>query len=840
MMTETQVVQAEATEKPRSERKYALARNFVLRLTGFPAETIQSMASPELSAAVDESFALRRRRDAAAEAILSSEAPLSRNLRRRLKNGKGVPETLQESAEDQPLPENVRRQVEQYRALYNLEQEQCQRVAELYERELQRALTLLYQFVTSEPFQQVLLLSSPDLARFTPKDVEPPAVRNSHVRQREFTWISYLQRLTTKNETISFFGPTVWGKIDADSPAAATVELSEQRIADRRVYVERWVCEALVALISIDPDVQDMLPVRLADDLALGDAEAVFLSKGANVPLTGEEREFLLGLGGPPRPHPAGPMLESLLDRKLLVRNLELPVTPRPFEFLRNEIASWPEGPAKELWGRRVREIDDARAEFEQARELEARQTALRQITRAVQEAGLDGQRDSQALYASRLPVNEDCLLSVKNLSLGQPMIEQLLDDLTPWYELWRDMAGLYATRLHESLHRIWQSLGGKPVPLPVFLRACTNSAFPFKATGGTALTLGLEEEIQAAWRKQLGDRWTAPVVTLTEDDTFFLRRNFRFRRMNSFDNMAPDIQIIAPDRQSLAQGDWSLLVAEIHPDFTKWQNCFFMWCPDPGAYAQDFMGEGGHDPAVVFGNYPPFFTSAHISLCIFPYSHDWTFVGVPGPEGAQSLRSADTLVNVTGDDVQLLHQRRVLGSLLNTWNTALNTHRVELRGGRDHSPRLQVGRAIVQRETWTLQPGDELRQAAKAGGYAAFSAFREFRRTHHLPETIFVRGCMPQRLNFHKDVKPVFMDFRNPLMTEIMSKLTDRFRRLSISEMLPRLEDCWLEAPEGGHYSCEFRTVVMATKESRTASLHDNLAGCASSPADQVNEHAQ
>jgi hypothetical protein len=34
---------------------------------------------------------------------------------------------------------------------------------------------------------------------------------------------------------------------------------------------------------------------------------------------------------------------------------------------------------------------------------------------------------------------------------------------------------------------------------------------------------------------------------------------------------------------------------------------------------------------------------------------------------------------------------------------------------------------------------------------------------------------------------------------------------------MLPRLEDCWLEGPDG-NYSCEFRTVIMATRESRKA----------------------
>jgi hypothetical protein len=818
MLAETEMPQPATQEESQPQRKYVLARSFVLRMTGFPLEVIHSAASQELSAAADEAFVLGARTLAAAQTLLSSDATLSRSLRRRLKRGKAVAEGSQEGPGEELLQGVAREQLEEYKVLYVLEQEHYKKTAELYEQEYHRALKLLYEFVVSEPFQHILLLSTPGLARFTPKAATIPTVRNSHIRQREFTWISYLQRLATKNETISFFGPCAWGEFDAQEPAAAAIELSEQHVAEREVYVERWVCEALAALIASDKEAQELLPVRLADDVIVKEEEAVFLSTEKAAILSAEEWEILTAFELASRTGVQGPTVESLIERKILVRELQIPVAPYPFEALRRIVASWPEHPAKERWSAKLGEIENARASIEQTTSLEGRRATLEAMTQSVKSIGIEGQRESQALYASRLPINEDCRLGVKKLTLGQPMIEQMLDDLAPWYDLWRDMAGLFTTRLHESLQQVWQSLGGQPVPLPVFLRACSNKGMPFKATAGTGLVLSLEEEIQEAWRKQLGDRWTEPVVTLTKEDTSFLRSNFQFRRMKSFDNMAPDIQIIAPDAKSLSNGNWSLLLAEIHPDFTKWQHCFYVWCPDKEEYARDYAHQGGHEPAIVFGNYAPFFAGAHISLCIFPHTHDWTFVGVPGPEGAQSIRSAETLVDVTADDVVLLYQGKVLGSMLNTWNTALNTHRLELNAGRDHSPRLQVGRAIVQRETWTLQPDDELRQAAETGGYKAFSAFRKFRTQHHLPETSFVRGCLPQRLNFHKDVKPMFMDFRNPLLIEVLSKMTSRFRRLSISEMLPRIEDCWLEGANGGHYSCEFRTVVMATQESRDA----------------------
>jgi Lantibiotic dehydratase, N terminus len=349
--------------------------------------------------------------------------------------------------------------------------------------------------------------------------------------------------------------------------------------------------------------------------------------------------------------------------------------------------------------------------------------------------------------------------------------------------------------------------MGAKPLPLPLFFPSIMKAWERLPA---------LEKEIQQAWDQQLGSRCQEPVVSLTPEDLGFLRAHFSLRRMNAFNNLSPDLQIVAPDVQALSDGRWTLLVAEIHPDFTSWQHCFFVWCPDPEAFAKDYAHQGGQGTAAVIGNYPPYFTSAHTALWVYPFAHQWKFVRVAGPEGAETLRSAETLVEVTEDDVLLRHTSgRLLGSILHTWNTALNTHRLELRGNSDHSPRLQVGRVIVQREGWNLEPDAELRQTVQAGGFKAYAALREFRRKHGLPETVFVRGCLADRLTFDKDIKPVFADFRNPLLMEMVGKMIGRFERFSVTEMLPGIKDCWLEGSEG-HYSTEFRTVVMASRDSR------------------------
>jgi aryl carrier-like protein len=773
-----------------TDQKYRLTRNFVLRTTGFPIELIDGLGNSHLAAVTDQALAARQRCADEAQTLLSSPLPLSRSARRKIK---------------QVLPLNgdaggvIPREVKEYNLRFAREAELRQQALEVYQEELENTRRRLYKTVVSEPFQQVLLLSSPELSRFTPTQLDPPALRNSHIRQRELSWVSYLQRVTTKNETVSFFGPCAWGEFDPQENAAARVELCEQPVDKRIVYIERWVCEALAACMSDDPEVQPLLPLRLADALIIRGDQVIL--NGKSRALTQEEGDFLRSCAVSAQKDTSA-LAQKLVEQKYLIRDVQLSPDPLPFRTLQKVVVSWPNQPARNKWQGRLEEIERCRVAIESAEGLEARRSAISKLTATLKSLGLNDHVGAQTLYASRLPINEDCRLATRKLALGKPFMEQLLEDAVPWYDLWRDMAGLYATRLHESMEQAVQGMGQKSIPLPMFWSAIVKAQKQLAA---------IETEIQKTWHKQLGDRSNQPVVVLTQEDTAFLRNNFRFRSMKAFDNLSPDLQIIAADAQAISDGRWNLLIAEIHPDFTSWQHCFFVWCPDPEGFAKDYASQGEGSTAVL-GQFPPYFSSAHTSLWIYPLAHQWTFIGAPAANGFRSVRTADVSVVITQDDVLLTDSSgHVLGSLLHTWRTSLNTHRLVLGGDASHSPRLQVGRVIVQRESWLLEPDPALCEAVKGGGYAAFAGLREFQTRHRLPEQVFVRAHLPQRLTLDKDIKPVFMDFRNPLLVEMLGKMILRLKKLLFTEMLPKPDECWLKGSQGRH-SSEFRTVIMAS----------------------------
>ncbi len=782
-----------------NSERYQLTKSFVLRMTGFPVETVDSLAVPELAALTDDVIAAQREALTKAQEILNSHLELGGKVRRTLKRGEPIV----------PGPDVIiTAEVAEFNRLIADEAKLRECLDLLYEEALSHTRGLLYRFVRSEQFQQVLLLTSPGLSVFTPADPVAPAVRNSHIRQREMSWISFLQRLATKNETISFFGPCAWGGFDSSDVSAASVTLDDNLIAERLVYVERWVCESLGAVMSADPELWPLLRLELSGDLVIQGTHGILLASQTSIELSEEEREFVKNCAGGSQCSKDSPLAEGLINRQILNRRITIPVTRDPLGALERQVAVWPpDHPATQRWQNNLMQLRQLCELMRSSDGLAARRAAMDRIMDLLKSHGVDGQHHSQELYASRLPVNEDCRVAVRKLALGKPVAEQLTREAAPWYDLWRDLAGLYATRLHRAVQEKSRSLGQKRMPLLRFGPALLEA---------WAQLPELESEIQQAFHAQMGDRLERTRVTLTPDDLSFLRRAFQFRRMKAFDNIAPDFQIIAESAKALSDGRWSLLIAEIHPDFVLWQNCFFAWCPSPDEWAADCAREGGQGPTAVIGRYIPHFGSAHTALGVYPHVPDWNFVGVPAPEGCSSIRPAEVVVEVTEDDILLFHiGGRLLGSVLHTWTTALNTHRLELKGLGPHNPRLYVGRVIVQREGWTVRFDDTLRQATKPGGVAAYRAMRDLRRRYGLPEQVFVRACLPERLTYDKDIKPVFIDFRNPLLVELFAKMAARLDEVSVTEMLPNTQQCWLEG-RGGHYSSEFRTVVLASRDSR------------------------
>jgi hypothetical protein len=113
-------------------------------------------------------------------------------------------------------------------------------------------------------------------------------------------------------------------------------------------------------------------------------------------------------------------------------------------------------------------------------------------------------------------------------------------------------------------------------------------------------------------------------------------------------------------------------------------------------------------------------------------------------------------------------------------------------------TPRVTVDKLVIERAKWRFTP-DALGFAALDTPADRFQAARGFAAAHQLPRWVFAR--VPE------ENKPVYVDFESPLFVELLAKMARGASALTLSEMLPTVEECWLPGPPGlGPFASELR----------------------------------
>ena len=60
------------------------------------------------------------------------------------------------------------------------------------------------------------------------------------------------------------------------------------------------------------------------------------------------------------------------------------------------------------------------------------------------------------------------------------------------------------------------------------------------------------------------------------------------------------------------------------------------------------------------------------------------------------------------------------------------------------------------------------------------------------------------------EEPKPIFVDFASPLLVEMFAKIVRKASTLTVTEMLPTAEQCWVPDHAGNTYSSELRLVAV------------------------------
>src|SRR4029077_15331160 len=118
-------------------------------------------------------------------------------------------------------------------------------------------------------------------------------------------------------------------------------------------------------------------------------------------------------------------VIRGLIDKKILIAALEVPgLEPFAFPILRDDIAAWNEGPARERWLPLADSLIKSSADFSGRTEANQRQQILSAARAQLSQLGAERKPGQRSLYAAVNPIAEECFRDCK-FEINEAMLDE-------------------------------------------------------------------------------------------------------------------------------------------------------------------------------------------------------------------------------------------------------------------------------------------------------------------------------------------------------------------------------------------------------------------------------
>ncbi|MFL5356336.1 lantibiotic dehydratase [Archangium sp.] len=764
--------------------------HLVVRTTGFAFERLDRLRCPEAAASARKLWAEQRQLEALKASGPRLRRPPSAVLAA-LKAGRPVEVEGLESPE--------------FFTAYNVHARAAQEAASAFEaaftRESAGVEAALAALRTEPRFLEAVASSSPPVAR------DLIAGREGARLKRQVA--SYLQRLCAKNETMSFFGPINYGRVEPDAPTGVTVRWSgPELLVGRNTFAASWLVLGLVRAIAADPEVALWLVLRRKSFAAMPPRKGAAPNPASMEELLPRLVEAVDGT------RPLAELREALgvewpllmeavrfgLQRNLFTHQLEVPAASHhPLEDLAERLAGIP-GPAarghlRELEGllRLMSRYGSADAAAKMALNEEMAKRAREQwnvTPPAPAPASAEGSQqaprgDSHNFYQDRLPMREECGGDLR-LTLGGERARELTRRLEPALGL----MGEAALRTREAARSAVAALvGARTVPFWKVVAAYGDKPLPYDTSVASALAAAI----------------TDPAASCVELDPSVLptpREDVALPIVTSI-----DLLVGASDVEAWSRGEYDLVVGDVHDTALVWG-----WALQFHEERRRVESEMVRALGALRRPMPFVTVLASRRTGLLPSEFPGPVVelgGVSARASAWRLPFDDLQVESDGRTARLLSTR--LGTEVCLYNgemeslvqTAFALPRVRpLRVSLGaHTPRLKLGGAVLQREQWRLEAADAEALVACKDDKARLRTAVGIWARMGLPEHVFAK--------FPGERKPVLIDVQSPALLRVFVNLLEQKGEVVLSEMLPSPGQLWLGAA-GGRHTAELRCCFM------------------------------
>ncbi|MFY1652870.1 lantibiotic dehydratase [Solwaraspora sp. WMMB762] len=687
-------------------------------------------------------------------------------------------------------------------------------------------------------FREAVTWQNPNLIRDCLDKAAAGEPRNTRGRGHEQTIVNYLQRYCLKNDTVGFFGPVGWARIGPEDIGLIS-EPGPQLLARRTAYFEGWAIDAVADTIAARPELWPWLRPRVSPStVVIGSSLRLPFRKP--VTLTAQELQVLARCDGRRTVrdiagHPLDPAtvatLLRLRDHGAVRIDLGVHLVTWPEQEL-SELLDAIGDPAVRAGARKpLEEMVHARDALHAAagdpdrllRAMEALAETFSRIT------GSAATRRSGTTYAGRTLVYEDTARAGE-VRVGR----RITDALAPALGLMLDSAVWLANAVGERyqakaldvVDREAARTGKPAMPLLQLLTSVLPELARLAQGGaGSEIVDEFEIEFQERWRRVLDllpERFEQVREHQVTSDEIAERAAREFATSAPLWSIArwhsPDLMIAATDPQALARGDVDFVLGELHAATNTLESKLFIaQHHEPKRLTAASAAVGFTHRVFTIPRMDAPQTTTRMSRAVELMLPDYTYICVGAetfepPPGATVVSALDMVAERQGDEVVVRHRTgagpahrflEVIGEPLSV--LASNAFH-PFAGGR-HRPRIAIDRLVVGRESWTL-PASGATWAFVKDEDKRYAQARRWRAKHELPERGFVRVDV--------ESKPMAVDFRSLPLVNLLAKSIRRTAgsgagKVTITEMLPDVDQLWLRDAAGNRYTAELRIVAIA-----------------------------
>jgi hypothetical protein len=804
-------------------------RSVCVRGAGFPADTLLNLSAPASARAADDWMCAERR--------VSELAAEQRRLRRA---ARAAAETDPAAAAHAEAVACARHEAEARAAAARAALEQA------FVSDGSRTSAYLRETACDPHFREAVLWQNRQAVHTGFEALLREADRSPGRRaQKERLVASYLQRYCAKNDTIGFFGPIGWARVADDGPAVRMVP-GPRLVASRAVHFEGWAIDALARTLDRQPGMRPWLPPRLLPQVRVdgtrllipGREPATIAPPHARLLQRCDGRRSARSLarelagipsGGIRREADVYALLAAFEQMGLVIWSLQIPLERDPERTLRALVEQVGDPDVRVPCVAALNRLESCRqAVARAAGDVDALDGALATLESTFTALTSTGAtRSPGEMYAGRTLVFEECRRDA-TIELGPELLDRCGPALSLLLDSARWCTSEIARRYRSELEAILVRLG-----------ATSGAALDLSAVLAEGPDLGGKGHIPAPIadvQTELRRRWMS--VLAPQPDV-------RHARYGSVDlvprvraafaatdagwtlarHVSPDIMIAAAGVDAIARGEYVVVLGELHLLNTLNQATCLAEHPDRAELLRALDADCAAPTIVPVHTRDAF--SGRTTIGAPPSRGFWYESSreiAPGPRD-RVLRTSDLVVKPDVDGVWICaRDGRARFDAIDFLGYFLALKCATMFGllpDAPHMPRVTIDEVVVSRERWQA-PARTLEWAWTHDPLERFLGARRWTEAHGIPRFAFAKAPVER--------KPCYVDFDSPVYVDTLAKIVKQSGEsatpvgpITLTEMLPALDQLWLVDAQGRRYTTELRLVAA---DSRIPGRFDRVVG--------------